>query len=72
MRWTKNKPTKPGKYWYRESGLLIYYAEIKEDGWGRFYGIREIHVWPVKNLRGEFSSDPIPLPEESDRANERT
>lgn len=69
MKWTKEKPTKEGYYWY--CGTNEYdESEVREviyDYTFEFFGSRSFENgdrWePVSDLPGEWSSEPIQLPE---------
>jgi hypothetical protein len=61
MIWTKDKPTKPGEwYWWRyrnDRGIPVY---IPESGIAEMSGGKR---YRNSFLGGEWSSEPIPRPE---------
>ena len=70
MRWTMQKPEKPGWYWFRETALseneIVY---VYEGGTGLFVN-RHGELYKLDNdsprwnpINGEWSSTPIPEPE---------
>ncbi len=65
MKWTTEKPKAEGWYWWREfRGQVVVTSEtvvlIKTGKVWFANGRRE----NIKNLHGEWSSEPIPMPEE--------
>ena len=70
MRWTKTKPSEPGWWWYRDKVTLNQVPRcilvVDDDGVLRAYS----GGWNVMLQRdpGEWSSEPIPEPEESDES----
>lgn len=67
MIWTKEKPTKEGWYWYCGNDE----PEIVQVAWNKTWKDYEVLIptedrticEPVANYFGEFSSEPIQLPE---------
>jgi hypothetical protein len=63
MTWTKDKPTVPGWYWYRNPHGFVWVENIDEKD-GELCAVSTAGVmYLVENYPGEWAG-PLPLPEE--------
>ncbi|WP_413935987.1 hypothetical protein [Nitrospira sp. BLG_1] len=61
--WTRERPTVPGWYWYRDMTTVPRVVSLIQDGYGLVvYGIEE-YCNRLYEVRGEWAG-PIPPPEE--------
>lgn len=66
MKWTKEKPTKPGWYWFRsetEYGTCTTVLEIRNVQ-GGLVVVETIAIYPLEEFREGEWAGPIPEPEE--------
>ena len=65
MIWTTDKPTKPGWYWWRTQGTEASVVRIiHTDEGGLIIQFETGHCTHLHTVRGEWSSTPVPEPEE--------
>lgn len=73
MKWTKNKPTEEGWYWYQEGeympecvSVLFTGSQFEATSVGMIVSPHlPIPKWePLDNFKGKWGDQPIPEPEE--------
>lgn len=62
VRWTREKPTKPGKWWYREDGNCEYYVASVVRIEGDLFAAMDGSQFYVDDCEGEWSDKPIKDP----------
>lgn len=63
LAWTRERPTVPGWYWYRDRSIVPRVVSLTQDGYGLVaYGIEE-YCNRLYEVRGEWAG-PLPHPEE--------